>query len=79
MISIMNTYMGFAQETPDLYQRMFQRPVPEFEPSEASMAVSLEGLAKFREKAAYLLGEGELQTNLPFEEARDLFIAMDTA
>ncbi|MBK7920348.1 MAG: TetR/AcrR family transcriptional regulator [Chloroflexi bacterium] len=39
--SLVTTYMRFAQENQDLYQLMFQRPVPGFVPSEKSMAVSL--------------------------------------
>ncbi len=74
--SAMATYMRFAQENPDLYQLMFQRPVPEFIPSEASMAVSLARLDEVRTQFSIMFTSGELTTSLPFEEARDLFIAM---
>ena len=74
--SAMETYMRFAQENPDLYQLMFQRPVPDFVPSEESMAVSLARLDQARSQFAHILASDKLATNLPFEEARDLFIAL---
>jgi AcrR family transcriptional regulator len=76
MISAMETYMRFAQENPDLYQLMFQRPVPDFEPSAESMGVSLAQLEKMRSQLAPVFDSGELNTYLSFEEARDLLIAL---
>lgn len=76
LTSAMETYMRFAQENPDLYQLMFQRPVPEFVPSEESMAVSLAQLEKAREQFARMLESGELAIDMPLEEARDLYIAL---
>ena len=74
--SAMETYMRFAQENPDLYQLMFQRPVPDFVPSEESMAVSLALLDQARSQVAHILASDELATSLPVEEALDLFIAL---
>ena len=76
LISAMSTYMRFAQENPDLYQLMFQRPVPGFVPSEASMAISLARLELSRTQFEPIFNSGELQTNLPFAEARDIYIAL---
>ncbi|KAA3660718.1 MAG: TetR/AcrR family transcriptional regulator [Chloroflexi bacterium] len=76
VISSLETYMRFAQENPELYQLMFQRPVPQFVPSEESMAVSLGLLEKSKEQFAHIFESGELSTDFPFAEARDLFIAM---
>ena len=73
--SAMQTYMRFAQENPDLYQLMFQRPVPNFVPSQASMAVSLARLDLTRSQFAHILASEQLALKLPFEEARDLYIA----
>ena len=73
--SVMHTYMRFAQENPDLYQLMFQRPVPDFVPSPESMAVSLARLDLARSQFAHILASEELATNLPVEEACDLYIA----
>ncbi len=73
--SSMNTYMGFAQENPDLYQLMFQRPVPGFVPSEESMAVSLARLDMARSQFTHIWESAEITADIAFEEARDLFIA----
>jgi hypothetical protein len=72
----MTTYMRFAQENPDLYQLMFQRPAPDFVPSAASMAVSLGLLAEARQELGRVLAAGEWQPDLPLAEAGDLFIAL---
>ncbi|MDX1689303.1 MAG: TetR/AcrR family transcriptional regulator [Candidatus Promineifilaceae bacterium] len=74
--SVMETYMRFAQENADLYQLMFQRPVPGFEPSEESMAVSLARLEDARRQFADVLRSNELSIGLPFAEALDLFLAL---
>jgi AcrR family transcriptional regulator len=74
--SVMETYMRFAQQNPDLYQLMFQRPVPDFVPSDASMATSLAELEKAQQHFAAILSGGDLQIDMPVEEARDLFIAL---
>jgi len=74
--SAMETYLRFAQENPDLYQLMFQRPVPGFVPSEESMAVSLAQLEKARSQFANMLQNDELAIDLPLDEARDLYIAL---
>lgn len=76
MKGALKTYMRFAQENPELYQIMFQRPVPGFVPSEESMAVSLTELDKIRVQFGQFFESGELVTDLPFEEARDLVIAL---
>jgi len=76
MHSAIETYMRFAQENPDLYQLMFQRPVPDFVPSEESMSVSLALLDQARSQVAHILQSDELATRLPVAEALDLFIAL---
>lgn len=73
--SAMSTYMRFAQENQDLYQLMFQRPVPGFVPSEESMAVSLARLDSVRGQFTRLLEKEEITLKIPYEEARDLIIA----
>ena len=73
--SAMTTYMRFAQENQDLYQLMFQRPVPGFVPSEESMAVSLGQLDSVRDQFTRLLEREEITLDIPYEEARDLIIA----
>lgn len=75
--SAMETYMRFAQENPDLYQLMFQRPVPEFVPSETSMAASLAALGAARAQFAETLQSAELTLGVPLEQALDLVIAFE--
>ncbi|MBK8903594.1 MAG: TetR/AcrR family transcriptional regulator [Anaerolineaceae bacterium] len=76
MESVMTTYMRFAQENQDLYQLMFQRPVPGFVPSEESMAVSLGQLDAAKAQFSQLLEREDMTLNIPFEEGRDLVIAL---
>jgi AcrR family transcriptional regulator len=75
--SALTTYMRFAQENPDLYQLMFQRPVPGFVPSSESMAVSLEQLDAIKDQFTHLLAMAEITLSIPYEEARDLVIAFE--
>lgn len=76
LLSSIETYMRFAQENPELYQLMFQRPVPGFVPSDESMAVSLDNVAKAQAEFEEIFRSGELETDLPVEEARDLCFAL---
>ena len=72
----MEAYMAFAVENPDLYQLLFERPVPGFVPSEESMAASLAALQGARDQVAQAIESGELRTGLPAEVATDLTIAL---
>jgi AcrR family transcriptional regulator len=72
----LETYMAFAQECPELYQLVFERPVPGFTPSEASMQASLSLLAE-----ANAIVEGAFRAHgivlpVPFNQATDLIIAL---
>lgn len=69
-------YMRFAQECPELYQLCFERPVPGFVPSEASMEESRRLLAGSEEVLAKAAANGEIHLDLPYNQARDLIIAM---
>jgi AcrR family transcriptional regulator len=73
--SVLRTYMRFAQENQDLYQLMFQRPVPGFVPSEESMGVSLTRLDTMRGQFMNMLEREEITLDIAYEEARDLYIA----
>jgi AcrR family transcriptional regulator len=46
--------VGFCVEDPVRYQLMFQRTIPGFEPSEASMAITIESLAEIERHLASL-------------------------
>ena len=54
----LEAYMRFAKEHPDLYQLCFERPVPGFVPSEASMEESRDGLARFEMEVVAAIGAG---------------------
>jgi AcrR family transcriptional regulator len=73
--SMIEAYMTFALENPDLFQLMFQRPVPGFTPSEASMAVSLHALDQGRLALQATLKQSNVKTTISVEEASDLIIA----
>jgi AcrR family transcriptional regulator len=69
-------YLGFALQHPDLYRLAFERPVPGFVPSEATMAESWALLAGFEEAIAAAKAAGEIRPEVPVAEVRDLVIAM---
>lgn len=69
-------HLAFAQENPDLYQLMIQRPVPGFVPSEESMAASMTALQESSDWFQQVLEEADLAPDIPVEEARDLLFAM---
>ena len=76
MTSALVTYMRFGLENPDLFQLMFQRPVPGFEPSEESMAVSLNLLRTYREELGEIIQSDTVNPDLSLEHASDLTIAL---
>jgi len=69
-------YMTFAQENPELYQLVFERPVPGFVPSPESLEVGTRILAHSDQLLKQALEQGNLDLGLPPEQARDLFIGM---
>lgn len=69
-------HLAFAQENPDLYQLMIQRPVPGFVPSVESMAVSLATLQGSRDWLQQLLEEADVAPDMPIEEAADLLFSL---
>ena len=68
--------MAFAKEHPDLYQLAFERPVPGFVPSEASMAESGALLADFHREVVLAIESGEITPGVSASQARDLMIAL---
>lgn len=71
-----DAYMSFAREYPELYQLVFEHPVPGFVPSEATMAEGLVLLDRFTNLFAAAIEGGEINPGLSAAETRDLFIAM---
>ena len=69
-------YMGFAREHPDLYQLIFEHPVPGFAPSDETMAESLALLERFTGRIAEAIESGEIAPGLSAAQSRDLLIAM---
>jgi AcrR family transcriptional regulator len=69
-------YMGFAREHPDLYQLLFEHPVPGFIPSEETMAEGLVLLDRLTGRIAEAIESGEIAPGLSASQARDLLIAM---
>jgi AcrR family transcriptional regulator len=69
-------YMTFAHDYPELYQLVFERPVPGFVPSEESMNESLQLLGRANQIVEQGLERGSLVLGISPIQARDLFIAM---
>lgn len=67
-------YMTFALQNPELYQLCFERPVPGFTPSQASLQLSFGLLQKSYERAAHL--HAAVDTELAPKQMVDLVIAM---
>jgi AcrR family transcriptional regulator len=72
----LTTYMQFAQEHPELYQLVFERPVPGFVPSEESMAESKSMLGEFEQTLQKAVDGGWMRPSVSVAHARDLLIAM---
>ena len=69
-------YMAFANEHPDLYGLLFERPVPGFVPSEESM-VEARGLLEDGERWwQQVLDAGLLRSGLDAAATRDLMLAL---
>ena len=69
-------YMAFAKEHPDLYALAFERPVPGFVPSEASMAESAGLLAGLHRDFVEAIEAGRITPGVSAGQARDLAIAV---
>lgn len=74
--SLISSYMSFALENPDLFQVMFQRPIPGFVPSAESLQISFGVLQKGRDEMRAELSKHNIETPTPINETADLIIAM---
>lgn len=70
----LTAYMAFALKNPELYQLCFERPVPGFTPSQASLEVSFGALKRGYDRIARW--RKELKTDLSNEQVADLIIAI---
>lgn len=77
LVKFFESYMRFAQENPDYYQIMFQRPVPNFVPSDESLAISFSALDRFTEDLQDILQSEGINPGMPYEQARDIIIALN--
>lgn len=74
--SMAANYMSFGINNPDLFQIMFQRPVPGFVPSDESLEVSFAVLQRGRDDIGDELRLYKIATLTPINETTDLIIAM---
>jgi AcrR family transcriptional regulator len=74
MRAALEAHMAFALQHPELYQLCFERPVPGFTPSPASLQVSLEVLHRSYGQVEALLPQ--LNTRLDARQVADLLIAV---
>ncbi len=69
-------YMRFADENPELYALMFERPVPGFVPSPESMAEVHSLLDDLYGATQALIDAGVIRSGLSARETSDLFLAV---
>jgi AcrR family transcriptional regulator len=68
----MDTYIAFASENPELYQIVFERPIPGFIPSEAGMRECIVALAYLHDGLAQAIEAGTITPGVPLEQAFNL-------
>ena len=71
---IIESYMSFALQNPELYQLCFERPVPGFVPSQESLDLSFSILHRSYQRAEQM--KNELHTGLSGQEIVNLVIAI---
>jgi AcrR family transcriptional regulator len=72
---VAEVHFRFCVENPELFQLMFQRPIPGFEPSPESLALSFGILAEGRLHFWEMLAAARVEPPMAAEAAFDLFIA----
>ncbi len=73
---IMEGYLAFALENPELYQLLFERPVPGFVPSPEGLDEAAQLLEISRRAANEAIASGTLQSPVSAEATMNLFIAL---
>lgn len=73
---IMERHLAFALENPELYQLLFERPVPGFVPSPEGLEESAQLLETSTRMTQQAIAEGTFHTALSPEVAMNLLIAM---
>jgi AcrR family transcriptional regulator len=69
-------YMEFAQQSPELFQLVFERHVPGFQPSEATMNEAWQLLTASSRLVEQAIEGGLLQSGLPVPQVRDLIVSL---
>lgn len=72
----MDAYMTFAYENPELYQIIFERPIPGFIPSEEGMRECMAALAYLNDGLSQAMEAGTIKTEVTLEQAYSLVSAL---
>jgi AcrR family transcriptional regulator len=72
----LTTFMEFAYDYPELYQLIFQRPVPGFVPSEEGIAEMMKLVGASQHVITSLIEAGVIQSDVSAEQTNNLFIAL---
>jgi AcrR family transcriptional regulator len=72
----METYLTFASENPELYQIIFERPIPGFIPSEEGMRECMAALAYLNDGLSQAMEAGTIKTDVTLEQAYSLVGAL---
>lgn len=69
-------FMTFAQENPELFHLLFERPVPGFVPSEEGLQEIRELIRLSNALTRQQMDAGQIHPSISLELARDLFVAV---
>ena len=72
----LTTFMEFAHDYPELYQLIFQRPVPGFVPSQEGIAEMIKLVGASQHVITSLIEAGVIQSGLSAEQTNNVFIAL---
>jgi AcrR family transcriptional regulator len=72
----LTTFMEFAHDYPELYQLIFQRPVPGFVPSHEGIAEMIKLVGASQHVITSLIEAGVIQPGLSAEQTNNLFVAL---
>ncbi|MFN8537914.1 MAG: WHG domain-containing protein [Thermomicrobiales bacterium] len=72
----MRGLLAVRAAAPELYRLAFERPVPGFAPSDATMEESWRLLSGLEDEVIAAIASGEIRPGVPVNEVRDLIIAM---
>ena len=72
----LTTFMQFAHDYPELYQLIFQRPVPGFVPSHEGIAEMIKLVGASQSAITSLIEAGVIQSGVSAEQTNNLFIAL---